>query len=70
MNDGTKHYKFEKLIKTADDIDDTVKWTQRNSFREGTLAINIGNDLSIDDYDELKNEMISLINFDSFKILM
>ena len=25
MNDGTKHYKFEALVKTADDIDETVK---------------------------------------------
>ena len=29
-------------------LNDTVTWTERNSFREGTLAINIGNKLSID----------------------
>ena len=30
-------------------IEDTVTWKERNSFRKGTLAINIGNKLSIDD---------------------
>ena len=30
-------------------LDDTVKWNQRNSFREGTLIIDIGNRLNIDD---------------------
>lgn len=30
-------------------IEDTVNWNERNSFRQGTLAINIGNKLSIDD---------------------
>lgn len=29
-------------------IEDTVNWAERNSFREGILAINIGNKLSID----------------------
>lgn len=30
-------------------LEDTVNWNERNSFRQGTLAINIGNKLSIDD---------------------
>lgn len=30
-------------------LEDTLNWNERNSFRQGTLAINIGNKLSIDD---------------------
>ena len=30
-------------------LEDTINWNERNSFRQGTLAINIGNKLSIGD---------------------
>lgn len=53
-------------IKYADNnkkyvIEDSVKWNQRNSFREGILAINIGNDLLIEDSKDY------LINIKGFK---
>ena len=46
-------------------LNDTVKWTQRNSFREGTLAINIGNDLSIEDS---KDYLLNIKGFGQFNI--
>lgn len=33
-------------------IEDTVTWKERNSFRKGTLAINIGNKLSLESSDD------------------
>lgn len=46
-------------------LDDTVKWIQRNSFREGTLAINIGNDLTI---DGSKDYLLVIKGFGQFNI--
>ena len=42
-------------------LEDTVNWTQRNSFREGVLAINVGNDLLIEDSKDF------LLNIKGFK---
>lgn len=46
-------------------IKDTVNWAERNSFREGILAINIGNKLSIDNSGDY---LISIKGFGPYSI--
>ena len=46
-------------------LEDTVKWNQRNSFREGLFTINIGNDLLIEDS---KDFLFSLLGITIFNI--
>lgn len=46
-------------------LEDTINWNERNSFREGVLTINIGNNLSINNnYDY----MVTIKGFGSYNI--